>query len=106
MNYTSFIVKILNKPQYNLCEQNIPLTETLGKFYQFRSNKYTICKVSFWGQPAYDALKYLKTSNYLIVEGYISLRESTFETLNITTNFEITVFRVYPFPLKIESIKN
>ena len=37
MNYTSFIIKILNKPHYTLYEQKIPLTEALGKFYQFHN---------------------------------------------------------------------
>jgi hypothetical protein len=102
MNYTSFIVKVLNKPQYTLCEQKIPLTEALGKFYQFRNNPHTICKLSFWGHPAYEILKYYKTNDYLLVEGYLSLRKSTFEKFDITTDIEISIFKVYPLPLKTE----
>ena len=105
MNYISFIVKIINKPQYTLCEQKIPLTEALGKFYQFRTNSYTICKLSFWGQPAYEVLKYSRTNDYLIVEGYLSLRQATFEKLDITTDIEISIFKLYPFSLKIKEIK-
>jgi hypothetical protein len=105
MNYTSFIVKVLNKPQYTLCEQKIPLTEALGKFYPFRNNPHTICKLSFWGRPAYEVLKYYKTNDYVLVEGYVSLRESSFEKFDITTNIEISIFKVYPLPLKIEQIK-
>ena len=105
MNYTSFIIKILNKPQYTLCKQKIPLTEALGKFYQFHNNSSTICKLSFWGQPAYEILKYSKKNNYLLVEGYLSLRQSTFEKFEITTTMEISVFKVSPFPIKIQQIE-
>jgi len=105
MNYTSFIIKVLNKPQYTLCEQKIPLTEALGKFYQFRNNSHTICKLSFWGRPAYEILKYSKKNDYLLVEGYLTLRQSTFEKFDIDTDIEISVFKVYPFPLNIQEIK-
>ena len=104
MNYTSFIIKVLKKPKYTLCEQKIPLTETVGKFYQFRNNLSTICKVSFWGQSAYESLKYYKTNDYLLVEGYLSLEPFTFEKLDITTNIELSIFKVSPFSLKTEQI--
>jgi hypothetical protein len=105
MNYTSFIIKIISKPQYTLSEKKIPLTETLGKFYQFRSNSHTICKLSFWGRTAYEILKYHKTTDYVLVEGYISFRQSTFEKFDITTDIEISVFKVSPFHIKLEEIK-
>ena len=105
MNYTSFIIKIISKPKYTLCDQKIPLTEALGKFYQFRNNPHTICKLSFWGRPAYEILKYYKTNEYVLVEGYISSQESTFEKFDITTDIEISISKVYPFTLKTEHIK-
>ena len=105
MNYSSFIVKFLNKPQYTLCEQRIPHTEALGKFYQFRKNSQSICKLSVWGRAAYEILKYSKTNDYLIVEGYLSLSKSTFKKSDITTTIEISIFNVYPFPLNSKEIK-
>ena len=105
MNYISFIVKVLNKPKYTLCEQKIPLTEAIGKFYQFRNNSHTICKLSFWGQSAYEILKYYKTNDYLLVEGYVSLRKATFEKFDITTSIEFSIFKVSPFSLVTEQIK-
>ena len=105
MNYTSFIIKIINKPHYTLCDQKIPVTEVLGKFYQFRNNSHTICKLSFWGRPAYEVLKYSKTNDYLFVEGYLSFRPYTFKKFDITTDIEISIFKVYPFVVKTEDIK-
>ena len=98
MNYSSFIIKIISKPKYSLSSQKIPFTEAVGKFYQFRKNEHTICKLSFWGKPAYEIIKYYKskTINYVLVEGYISFQKSTFETIGITTDMEISIFKVYP----------
>ena len=105
MNYTSFIIKILNKPHYTIYEQKIPFTEALGKFYQFQNNSHTICKLSFWGQSAYEILKYYKTNDYVLVEGYLSFRQSHFEKFDLTTEVEISIFEVYPFALKTDQIK-
>ena len=105
MNYTSFIIKIISNPQYTLSKQKIPLTEALGKFYQFRNNPHTICKLSFWGRSAYEILKYSKTNDYVLVEGYLSFRQFTFEKFDITTDIEISVFKVYPLALNTSDIK-
>ena len=107
MNYTSFIVKIISKPKYTISEQKIPYAEALGKFYQFRKNRHTICKLSFWGRPAYEVVKYSKskTINYVVVEGYISFRKSTSEKFEITTDIELSVFKVYPFMKTAADIK-
>ena len=105
MNYTSFIIKVINKPEYTLCEQKIPLTEALGKFYQFHNNSHTICKLSFWGRPAYEILKYYKVNDYVLVEGYLSFQPSTFEKFDIKTDIELSIFKVYPLTVKIEEIK-
>ena len=105
MNNTNFIIKILNKPEYILYEQTISLTEAIGKFYQFRNNSHTICKLSFWGQSAYDILKYNKTHDYLLVEGHLLLRQATFKKSNIITNIELSIFNVYPFQLNIKQVK-
>jgi hypothetical protein len=105
MNYTHFIIKLINKPHYTLSEQKIPLTEVLGKFYQFHNNSYTICKLSFWGKSAYEILKYYKTNDYVLIEGYLSFQQSYFEKFDIITEIEISIFEVYPFALETEQIK-
>ena len=106
MNYTSFIIKIINKPHYTLFDQKIPLTEVLGKFYQFRNNSHTICKLSFWGYTAYEVLKYSKTNDYLLVEGYLSFRSYKFKKFDMPTDIELSIFKVYPFVVKSKEIKN
>ena len=99
MNYTSFMIKIIGKPEQSFFENDISVTEMIAKFYQFRDNSYNICKISIWGNLSYDVMQYYQINDYLIVEGYISRRNSSFEKYNITTEIEISVFKIYPFAL-------
>ena len=99
MNYTNFIVKILSKPEKSSFENDISVTELIGKFFQFKTNNQTICKLSIWGNLAYDSLQYYNVNDYLIVEGYLSFRKSILEESNVTTDIEISVFKIYPFSL-------
>ena len=99
MNYTSFMVKVIGKPEQSFFDNDISVTEMIAKFYQFRDNSYNICKISIWGNLSYDVMQYYQINDYLIVEGYISRRNSSFEKYNITTEVEISVFKIYPFAL-------
>mgnify|MGYP002045873478 CR=1 FL=1 len=82
-------------------EQKITFTEALGKFYQFQDNSHTICKLSFWGRSAYEILKYSKTNDYVLIEGYLSIEKKQSNLLNKTPKkIIITVLKVYPFLLK------
>ena len=99
MNYTSFMIKIIEKPEQSFFDNDISVTEMIAKFYQFRDNSYNICKISIWGNLSYDVMQYYQINDYLIVEGYISRRNSSFEKYNITTEIEISVFKIYPFAL-------
>ena len=99
MNYTSFMVKVIGKPEQSFFDNDISVTEMIAKFYQFRDNSYNICKLSIWGSLSYDVMQYYEINDYLIVEGYISRRDESFEEYNITTEIEISVFKIYPFAL-------
>ena len=63
MNYSSFIVKIIQKPKQNFFDNNIPFTEISAKFYQFRHSSYNICKLSIWGNLSDDVIKYYATQD-------------------------------------------
>ena len=105
MNYTTLIVKVIATPTQSFFDNDITLTEFIGKFYQYRNNKYTICKVSVWGPLAHDITKYYGIKDYVIVEGYISVRESYFKDLNLSTKIEISAFKTYPLVLNSTQIK-
>jgi len=69
MNYTSFMVKVIGKPEQSFFDNDISVTEMIAKFYQFRDNSYNICKLSIWGNLSYDVMQYYQINDYLIVEG-------------------------------------
>ena len=100
MNYANFIVRIIEKPDQTLFENNIPVTEVLVKFPQIRlSNSGSIFQLSIWGNLSHDIIKYYKVNDYIMIEGYISLRENLFDTsnLNVDPLIEISAFKIYPF---------
>ena len=107
MNYTHFIVKIISKPEQSSFKNGIPLTEFIGKFYQFRkiASKNRLCKISIWGKSSLNFNKYYKKNDYIIIEGYLSFRKSEFEDLELKTDIEITVYKFYPLSLKSISLK-
>jgi len=102
MNYTTLIVKLLGTPKKSSIENEIPVTEFIGKFYQYRKNKYTICKLIVWGNLADDLLKYYDTNDYMFVEGHVSIQESFIKELNVKTNIQISVYKAFPYALKLK----
>ena len=103
MNYTSFMIKIISEPEQSFFEDNISVTEILAKFYQQQENSYNICKLSIWGSLSSDVMQYYQLNDYLVVEGYISRRQSNFENDKIMSDIEICVFKMYPFALNTAS---
>ncbi|KYK21337.1 hypothetical protein AYK24_09300 [Thermoplasmatales archaeon SG8-52-4] len=103
MNYASFIVKIIGKPEQSFFENDISVTEVLVKLCQIRNKKLEITlRLSLWGNLAYDTIQqYYQINAYIIVEGYISLRENISDSYRIPIDkqVEISVFKIYPFLL-------
>jgi single-stranded DNA-binding protein len=101
MNYATLLIKIITKPEQSFFDNDITATEFIGKFYQYRKNYYTLCKISVWGNLAYDIGRYYQVNDYLIVEGYLLVQNytSNLTDLNLKTNIEIIASKVYPFAL-------
>ena len=101
MNHASFIVKIIDKPTQSFFENNTSVTEVIAKFSQLRNNNSSkIIHLSIWGNLAYDANQYYQIDDYIVVEGYISLRKSMYDNNTKNQDVEMSVFKVYPFILK------
>jgi len=102
MNYTSFIGKIIKKPQQSFFNNNTSVTEITIKFPQLRNSDLgNILHLSIWGNLASDYIEYYEVNDYIVIEGYISLRESLSNNLNSNKDkrVEISVFKIYPFIL-------
>ena len=104
MNYTSFIGKIIKKPKRQFIDNDIPITKITAKFPQLREIKGSsnVISISIWGNLAIDYMEYFGVNDYIVVEGYISLRDpiSTNTTTKKDKQVELSVFRIYPFLLK------
>jgi single-stranded DNA-binding protein len=98
-NYIGSIVKILEKPNQTLFNNTIPITRFRVQFPQFRNSQ--IITLIFWGNLARDVAKYYNVNDYILIEGYLSLKKK--HHLNIvgkkSKKVEITVLKVYPFLL-------
>ena len=95
-NYLGSIVKILEKPVLKVVNNKIVRVELRAQLPQVR--KTQIVNLVFWGNLARDVVNYYKVNDYIIIEGYISLRNKI-KTKSTKWNLkkaQITVLRSYP----------
>ena len=103
MNYVIFAVKIIKNSGQSFFADGTALTELIVQLPQVRKNNVkVVLKISIWGKLSYDIAKYYQPNDYLIIEGYISIRNiNVDQTSNsIDKQVEISVFKVYPLLLK------
>ena len=96
-NYFSTIVKILENPKNITSKKNIPVSRFRAELAQIQKNK--IIHLVFWGNLANHVSTYYETNDYLIIEGYLSIRHNNNKDL-LKKNFqkiEIAVLKIYPF---------
>jgi len=98
-NSVAGIVKILETPRQKTNDGGSPITQFRAQFPQVRNS--LIVNVTFWGNLALDVANYYKTNDYILIEGYLSLRDKqTFNLTNqVSKKVEVTVLKVYPFLL-------
>lgn len=98
-NYFSGIVKLLENPKQHFVNSRTILTSFRVEMPQRRKNK--IVHLTFWGNLAEEVYKFYRKNDYILIEGYVSLRPK--KTLNLTMRkpkkVTITVLRVFPILL-------
>ena len=98
-NYVASIVKILENPKQTVVKDKITTTEFRVQLPQARNTR--IVNLVFWGNLARDVANYYQVNDYIMVEGYLSLRTKL--TTNLTKQnlkkVQITAWKVYPFLL-------
>lgn len=107
MNYMGAIVKILETPKQKLINSNTLVIKFRAQLPQVRKSR--IVKLVIWGKLARAVLDYYKTNDYILIEGYASLRENN-NIPNINKKplktVTITVLKVYPFLLNYNRFIN
>ena len=105
MNYTSFIVKVLKEPEQSFLQNNIVVTKMLVKFVSPRMktlNTKDTFQISIWENLFSETIKYFQPNDYIVIEGYVSLRPNISPLNKIfkaDRQVEISVFKHYPFLL-------
>lgn len=99
MNYATCLIKIVSKPEQTFFNNDISYTQFIAKFYQYKNNQNTLCKISVWGNLSYDMVRYYQLNDYVIVEGYVLIQDSNVHDINIKTIIEIVACKIYPFAL-------
>jgi single-stranded DNA-binding protein len=103
MNYAIFTVKVIKNSGQSFFSDGTSLTELTVQLPQVRkNNSKAILQVAIWGKLSYDAAKYYQPDDYIIIEGYISIRNvDTNSVVNLLNKqVEISVFKLYPLFLK------
>jgi Single-strand binding protein family len=105
-NYIAGIVKILESPTHKFFNNNIPMTQFRAQLPQFRNTQ--IVNLTFWGNLANDVENYYKVNDYIIIEGYLSLKDKQKSNLSSQRSKKvwITVLKVYPFLLNYNRSMN
>jgi hypothetical protein len=98
-NSISGVVKILETPKQQIINNNISVTCFRVQFPQVRNNG--IVHLKFWGNLACDVANYYKINDYILIEGYLALKNKQTVNSNIqmSKKIEITVLKIYPFLL-------
>ena len=103
MNYVIFAVKVIKNSGQSFFADGTSLTELTVQLPQVRKNNLkVILQVSIWGKLSYDVAKYYQPDDYIIIEGYVSLKNiNTDRAVNLLDKqVEISVFKLYPLLLK------
>ena len=98
-NYFSGIVKILETPQEYFVNQQIQVTKFRVEISQRRKN--TIIYLLFWGNLGHEVKKFYKINDYILIEGYSSIRDKQIFESNFkySQTVFVTVVKVYPILL-------
>ena len=98
-NHFSGIVKILETPKQRFIESNNLITTFRVEVPQKRKNR--IITLVFWGNLGREVNKFYRTNDYILIEGYISLRPKEIVTVStmVPKQVTISVLRIYPILL-------
>ena len=104
-NFISGIVRILETPKHKVISDNIVVNHFRVQFPQVRKN--SIIHLKFWGNLARDVSTYYKVNDYVLIEGYLSLKDrpKSRSKTQMPKKIEITVLKIYPFRLSYDSSK-
>jgi hypothetical protein len=97
-NYFAGLIKVLEKPKQKIIKNNLCVTRFRAHIPQIRNTR--LVTVKFWGNLARDVATCYKENDYLLIEGYVSIRNQKNSKLK---KVEIAALKVYPFLLNSQN---
>ena len=102
MNYFSGVVKILETPKPKILSNKQTVIQCRVQLPQVRGNR--VVKLNVWGwfaKNTTNTISNYKVNDYILVEGYISLRSFSVNQSfsKMPKKIEISATKVYPFIL-------
>lgn len=98
-NYFSGIVKILETPKQRLVTKQVHLITIRAQLSQNGKNQFVT--LVFWGNLGRKIKEFYKLNDYILIEGYISIRKKRKfnRSKQNPKQVTITVLKVYPILL-------
>lgn len=109
MNFSTFIVKLIENPIQSSFKDNICLTEVLGVIstkFKKQKQKPPLIKITAWGNLSDVLMNYYQKDDLLVIEGIISLRSNFEEIIPSAKFIEITLVSFYPYENEKEEEEN
>ena len=99
MNYIGALVKVLETPKQTIINSDTLIIKFRVQLPQLR--KIRIVELVCWGKLAESVLNYYKINDYILIEGYLSYRNTSdsAKTKKASQKVTVTVLKVYPFLL-------
>ena len=96
INHIAGIIKILESPFQEVVNDNLSVTRFRGQLPLLRDTQ--IITVTVWGNLARDVVTHYNLGDYIMIEGYISLRNTDVSNASQLTlkKIELTALKVYP----------
>jgi hypothetical protein len=102
MNYTILTAKVIQNLGQSFFPDQTSITELIVQLPQISKNyPKLIVQLSIWGKLSYDVAKYYQPDDYIIIEGYILIKNINISSLEdlMDRQVEISVFKLYPLLL-------
>lgn len=104
INSFSGIVKILETPKTYFSNEQTQITRFRVEISQKRKNK--IISLIFWGNLGREVQKFYKINDYILIEGYSSIRSKKFFKSNLKNSKQVFITVVKIYPILLASNKN
>lgn len=102
-NYFSGIVKVLENPVQKWIKEKTLLTVVRVEIPQIRQARLIL--LVFWGNLGHEIKNSYRTNDYILIEGYSSIKKTNLQLNNLKLHkIIITGLKIYPLLLTAGSI--